>query len=256
MCNMKRISYFLAAAALFFGAAGVADAQKRKATEKDVAEVYQLEEGESYGMDGLYKGEFFVGIGGGAAVYFGEHDRQMLFKHRLSPAMDIYAGKWIRPWFGVRFAYSGGQAFGLTCPIQIGGSIHSLDKIYEESKNDAFLFWQKFHYFGVRLDAMLNVTNILGGNNPDRFYDLSPYVSFGVHKVYNTPLRETCCGLSAGLFNTFRVSKTLDIVLDVHGTIVPEKFDHETGSRPGVKPDGIYSYDGILTAALGIAYNF
>ena len=90
MCNMKRISYFLAAAALFFGAAGVADAQRRETSEQEIAKVYQLEENEAYGVDGLYKGEFFVGVGGGPAVYFGEHDRVMLFQHRLSPAMEYY----------------------------------------------------------------------------------------------------------------------------------------------------------------------
>ena len=89
---MKRISYFLAAAALFFGAAGVADAQRRQTTEQEVAAVFELEENEAYGVDGLYQGEFFVGIGGGAAVYFGEHDRQMMLQHSLSPAMDVYVG--------------------------------------------------------------------------------------------------------------------------------------------------------------------
>ena len=63
-------------------------------------------------------------------------------------------------------------------------------------------------------------------------------------------------GVALGLFNTFRISKSIDIVIDVHGTAVPEKFEHETGTRPGVKPNGIYSFDGILTAALGVAYNF
>lgn len=255
MCNMKRISYFLAAAALFFGAAGVADAQRRETTEQDVAAVFELEENEAYGVDGLYQGEFFVGIGGGAAVYFGEHDRQMKLQHRLSPAMDVYVGKWLLPWFGLRFAYSGGRAFGLANMWYDG--VFSTGNKYPYPKNNVwFVEWQEFDYFGVRADAMFNVINAVAGNNPDRFYDISPYVSFGVHKVYNTPLRETCCGLSAGIYNTFRVSNAIDIVLDVHGTAVPEKFEHETGTRPGVKPNGIYSYDGILTAALGIAYNF
>lgn len=253
MCNMKRISYFLAAAALFFGAAGVADAQRRETSEQAIAKVYQLEENEAYGVDGLYKGEFFVGIGGATAVYFGEHDRQMKLHHRLSPAMDVYVGKWLLPWLGIRVAYSGGRAVGGT--IVDTGYIFSTGSVYSKPLHK-WIYWQEFDYFGVRADAMFNVINAVAGNNPDRFYDISPYVSFGVHKVYNTPLRETCVGLSVGVYNTFRVSKAIDIVLDVHGTAVPEKFEHETGTRPGVKPNGIYSYDGILTAALGIAYNF
>lgn len=253
MCNMKRISYFLAAAALFFGAAGVADAQRRETSEQEIAKVYQLEDNEAYGVDGLYKGEFFVGIGGAAAVYFGEHDRQMKLHHRLSPAMDVYVGKWLLPWLGIRVAYSGGRAIGGASVDN--GYIFSTGTVYWKRPHK-WIYWQEFDYFGVRADAMFNVINAVAGSNPDRFYDISPYVSFGVHKVYNTPLRETCVGLSVGIYNTFRVSNAIDIVLDVHGTAVPEKFEHETGTRPGVNPNGIYSYDGILTAALGIAYNF
>ncbi len=252
---MKSISYFLAAAVLFLGAAGMADAQEKKqANEQSISKVYELEENEVYGVDKLYKGDFFVGIGGGAAVYFGEHDRQMAFNHRLSPAMDVYAGKWLLPWLGIRVAYSGGRAFGLTNADT--DKVFSTGNQYPKQVGSKGIFWQEFDYFGVRADAMFNVTSIIGGNNPDRFYDISPYVGFGVHKVYNTPLKETCVGVALGLFNTFRVSKSIDIVLDVHGTAVPEKFEHETGTRPGVKPNGIYSFDGILTAALGVAYNF
>ena len=247
---MKTISYFLAAAVLFLGAAGMADAQEKKQTTK----VYELEENEVYGVGKLYKGDFFVGIGGGAAVYFGEHDRQMKLNHRLSPAMDVYAGKWLLPWLGVRVAYSGGRAVGLT-NIDTG-KVFSTGTHYPKEIGSKGVFWQEFDYFGVRVDAMFNMTSIIGGANKDRFYDISPYVGFGVHKVYNTPLRETCVGLTVGLFNTFRVSKSVDIVLDIHGTAVPENFEHETGVRPGVKTNGIYSFDGILTAALGVAYNF
>lgn len=250
MCNMKRISYFFASVALVFGAMGMAAAQETVANEDASVKDHKAIHADEYS---LFRGDFFVGIGGGPSVYFGEHDRQMKFHHRMAPAMDVYVGKWLTPSIGVRVAYSGGRAIGGTSVDT--GYIFSTGTIYSKPPHK-WIYWQEFDYFGVRADFMLNLMNLFGGENPDRFYELSPYIGAGVNKVYNTPLKETCVGLTIGVFNTFRIADAWDIVLDVHGTAVPEKFEHEMGSRPGVDPDGIYSNDGILTAALGIAYNF
>ena len=251
MCNMKRVFCLLASAALLLGLSSSVNAQDQHQAGTD-AKAISVDK--SYVVKGLYKGDFFVGIGGGTNVYFGEQDREMQFQHRLAPAMDVYVGKWLAPWFGVRFAYSGGQGFGVTNADT--GYIFSTGTIYDMPGTEKHHYWQEFNFFGVRVDAMFNVLGAFNGKNQDRFYEFSPYVGFGVHKVYNTPLKETCVGVALGLFNTFRVSKSIDIVLDIHGTAVPENFEHETGVRPGVKPNGIYSFDGILTAALGVAYNF
>lgn len=253
MCNMKRISYLIATAAMFVFSMA-AYAQESAQTEYNSSEeLYEMMDAPKQ----LYKGDFFVGIGGGANVYFGENDRQMKFQHRIAPAMDVYVGKWITPSFGLRFTYSGGQAFGLSNWWDTNA--HSTGTRYQVWEKDGDCYWldyQEFNHFGVRVDALLNVMSLFAGDNPERVYNLSPYVGFGVHKVYNTPLKETCVGLTVGLFNTFRISDSWDIVLDVHATAVPEKFEYETGSRPGVNPNGIYSYDGILTAALGVSYSF
>ena len=75
---MKRLFYVIAAAALLLASANVADAQQR-VNSKEI----------------FFKGDFFVGIGAGPSVYFGEHERYMKFHDRISPAMDVYLGKWI-----------------------------------------------------------------------------------------------------------------------------------------------------------------
>ena len=251
MYNMKHVFCLLASAVLLLGLSSSVNAQDQR---QEGTDVNAISVDQPYGVKGLYKGEFFVGIGGGANVYFGEQDREMQFHHRIAPAMDVYVGKWLAPWFGLRFAYSGGQGFGITNADT--DHIFSTGTVYDIPATEKYRYWQEFNFFGVRVDAMFNMASIVGGENTDRFYDISPYAGFGVYKVYNTPLKETCVGVTVGLFNTFRVSKSVDIVLDIHGTAVPENFEHETGVRPGVKPNGIYSFDGILTAALGVAYNF
>ena len=233
---MKRLFYVIAAAALFLASANVADAQQRV----DNKEIF-------------FKGDFFVGIGAGPSVYFGEQDRAMKFHHRLAPAMDIYLGKWIIPCLGIRVAYSGGRAFGVT--NLDSGLIYSTGELYSIPGDEKYKYKQRFNYLGVRGDLLFNITSLALGHNPDRIYDFTLYGGLGINKVYDK-LEASRFGLSFGVLNTFRIAKSLDAVIDIHCTGVPEDFEHEVGVRPGKKENGLYSHDGIMTAAIGICYNF
>lgn len=241
---MKKLFYLLASMAVLFCAVNTAAAQEN---------TYAARKVDSRTI--FFKGDFFAGIGAGPSVYFGEQDRAMKFHHRLAPAMDVYVGKWIIPCLGVRVAYSGGRAFGLTNVDN--GYVYSNGEIYEEfpKSGSKANYKQRFNYFGIRGDLMLNFTTLFLGHNPDRLYDFSFYGGLGMAKVYDE-LEASRFALSFGIFNQFRLTKSLDAVLDIHCTGVPEDFEHEVGSRPGVDPNGLYSHDGIMTAAIGICYNF
>ena len=240
---MKKLFYLLASMAFLFCATNTATAQETQVAPRKV---------DSRTI--FFKGDFFAGIGAGPSVYFGEQDRAMKFHHRLAPAMDVYVGKWIIPCLGVRVAYSGGRAFGVTNADN--DWVYSTGEQYALKPNDAKpTYKQRFNYFGIRGDLMLNFTTLFLGHDPDRLYDFSFYGGLGMAKVYDE-LEASRFGLSFGIFNQFRLTKSLDAVLDIHCTAVPEDFEHEVGSRPGVDPDGLYSHDGIMTAAIGICYNF
>ena len=153
---MKRLFYVIAAAALLLASANVADAQQtRKVNSKEI----------------FFKGDFFVGIGAGPSVYFGEQDRAMKFHHRIAPAMDVYLGKWIIPCLGIRVAYSGGRAFGITNADN--GFVYSTGEIYSMPGTEKYRFKQRFNYLGVRGDLLFNVTNLVLGHNTDRLYDFT-----------------------------------------------------------------------------------
>ena len=241
---MKKLFYLLVSVALLFGASYAVAAQTVNTETRKV---------DSRSI--FFKGDFFVGIGGGPSVYFGEQDRAMKFHHRLAPAMDVYVGKWIIPCLGVRVNYSGGRAFGATNADT--GWVYSTGEVYDHFPENGTkaLYKQRFNYFGIRGDVMFNITTLALGHNPDRLYDFSFYGGLGICKVYDE-LEASRFALSFGIYNQFRISKCLDAVLDIHCTGVPEDFEHETGSRPGVDPYGLYSHDGIMTAAVGICYNF
>ena len=241
---MKKLFYLLASMAFLFCTTNTAAAQETQVAPRKV---------DSRTI--FFKGDFFAGIGAGPSVYFGEQDRAMKFHHRLAPAMDVYVGKWIIPCLGVRVAYSGGRAFGLTNVDN--GYVYSNGEIYEEfpKSGSKANYKQRFNYFGIRGDLMLNFTTLFLGHNPDRLYDFSFYGGLGMAKVYDE-LEASRFAMSFGIFNQFRLTRSLDAVLDIHCTGVPEDFEHEVGSRPGVDPNGLYSHDGIMTAAIGICYNF
>lgn len=240
---MKRLFYLIASVAILFAAATSANAQEAGTVRKvDTRSIF-------------FKGDFFAGIGAGPSVYFGENDRNMKFQHRIAPAMDIYVGKWIFPWLGLRISYSGGHAYGLANWWDTNA--HTTGERYEYIKDET-CYWldkQEFDYISVRGDLMLNFTNLFLGKNPDRLYNISFYGGLGIAKVCEK-LEASRFALTLGLYNTFRVAKAWDIVLDVHAMGLPEDFESEDGSRPDVDPNGLYSHDGILTASVGVAYRF
>ena len=239
---MKRLFYLIVSVVILFAASVAANAQEARTAKKvDSRSIF-------------FKGDFFAGIGGGASVYHGEQDREMKFHHRLAPSMDVYVGKWIFPFLGLRIAYTGGRAYGVTNADS--DKVFSTGEVYEKPYNEKWRYKQEFDYLSVRGDLMLNITSlIMGQNNGDRLYDISFYGGLGIAKVYEK-LEASRFALTLGLYNTFRVGKALDIVLDVHAMGVPEDFEHEVGVRPGKKENGIYSHDGILTASVGVAYRF
>lgn len=239
---MKRLFYLFVSLAVLFAATNSVSAQETTTRKVDPKSIF-------------FKGDFFVGIGGGANVYFGENDRQMKFEHRIAPAMDVYIGKWIIPCLGIRIAYSGGQAFGLANWWDSNAHTTGNKYPYIKEKDCYWLDWQEFNYVSVRGDLMFNITNLALGHNPDRLYDFTFYGGLGIAKVC-ADLEASRFALTLGIFNTFRITKSLDIVLDVHAMGVPEDFEHEVGVREGKKENGLYSHDGILEASVGICFNF
>lgn len=181
---------------------------------------------------------WFIGIGAGAQIYFGDHNRQMDIGERLTPTYELYLGKWFSPGIGVRLGYGGFKSHGAT-----QNQSHSTGEIYDASQ---MLEKQEFNYYHIHADALFNLSNILYGFKEDRLYTLSPYIGLGWMEVSDEP-KATEVSASFGLFNTLRLGNAVDLTLDVRGSAVNDRFDGEVGGRKG---------EGVLTAALGLVYKF
>lgn len=181
---------------------------------------------------------WFIGGGIGAQMYFGDHNKQMKFSERLSPAYEFYFGKWFSPAIGVRAAVNGLKALGVT-----QNHSYSTGEVYDASK---WLEKQEIKYFNVHADVLFNMSNILSGYRDNRFYNVSPYVGLGWMATTKGP-GEQELSANIGVFNSFRLSNAIDLTFDVRGSMVNDRFDGEIGKRSG---------EGLLTSAVGIAYKF
>jgi len=205
--------------------------------QSTVREVEHVDSADKYKVEtNRFWNNWFISVGGGAQIYFGDHNKQMDFTDRLSPALDVAVGKWFTPGIGIRLAYTGLSYKGVT---QNGS--HSNGKIYDSSQN---LYEQKFDMAHFHGDLLFNVSNLLFGYNEHRFYNLSPYAGLGWMVTWKTP-RQREVSASIGLLNSFRLGSAFDLILDVRGSMVNDRFDGETGGR---------KEEGALSATLGLSY--
>lgn len=181
---------------------------------------------------------WYLSAAGGTQMYFGDHNRQMSFGDRLSPALDLSLGKWFTPGIGVRLMYSGLSINGVT---QNGA--HSTGEVYDASK---WLEKQEFNFMNFHGDVLFNLSNMLCGYNEKRIWSCSPYVGLGWIITRNTP-RTRGANANLGIMNSFRLTSAFDINLDVRGTLLKDDFDGEVSGR---------KEEGLLGATIGFTYKF
>ena len=191
---------------------------------------------------------WFIGIGAGAQMYFGDHDKQMRLSgwtgHNLThPSVNYknYAG-YIVDW---NPATRTGKVYQHT-PANVGYPLYETEQ----------------QYIHAHADVLFNLSQLVCGYNEDRFYSLIPYAGLGFAASLEkaSPSGEHSHELSAsvGILNRFRVSRALDINLDIRGAFFNDHFDQEDAS---FTPQGKVALtsgswgEGLLTATLGVSYN-
>ena len=223
-------------ASLFFSAVLTAGAQETfEPQNNENVDKYKVE-------TNRFWSNWFVSVGGGLNMYMGDHDRQMKFGDRLSPALDVAFGKWFTPGIGVRVMYSGLCISGATQ----NGSHSNGKPISGKPWQGYWLEEQDFDFFNIHADVMFNMSNLLCGYNEKRIWNCSPYIGVGWAHVWDKPsTREV--SMNVGILNSFRITSSLDINLDIRGMLVNDRFDGEVGQA---------KEDGLLTATVGLTYKF
>ena len=134
--------------------------------------------------------------------------------------------KWFNPIVGARVQL-------------IGGRLNASDD-----------FGRKSNWIMPHADAVLNLSNWIGGYREDRVYYAKVFAGAGVHWVNVKNDAGSGFAATAGLINTFRVCKQLDINLELKG-ILSAGHDMPRAIAPVAG-----KYGQIYSATLGVAYRF
>lgn len=158
------------------------------------------------------------------------------FFNRNSWNLNIGATKWIVPVVGLRLQLDGG---------------HFQNYTFRGDRYSAGAF--QTPYIFVHGDVMVNLSNWIGGYREDRLYYAIPYVGFGYTAMswtkktpgtYNGEYATTF-----GLLNKFRITKNLDVQLDLRTWIFAEE-----GLPAEVNGGGRFAFS--WTGSVGVAYRF
>ena len=229
---MKKILMLLA----FAGVASVASAQQTMTvTEYEVIQVqdkYQV-------ITNPFWSNWFFSVGGGAQVLYGNNDHIGKFRDRVAPTFNVSVGKWVTPGFGLRLQYSGLQAKGFT-------TSENANYVVGGPREDGS-YKQRWDYMNLHGDLMINLNALFGGYNPNRIYEIIPYIGAGWAHAYSRPHTNSAT-FNAGIINRFRLSNAVDLNLELSATGLEGKFDGEHAGKP--------DYDGILGATIGVTYYF
>lgn len=223
----------------------MATAQTHYQVRKDTVQ-YEITENKHRVLTNPFWDNWFIGLGAGSQMFFGDHDKQMELGDRQSLVYEFSFGKWFTPGIGVRIGANAGRLNGLTQNAPWTKPAHSTGVRYEKIPWEGYwLEYSELEYFHIKSDVLFNLSNLLYGYKADRFYEISPYVGLGWMVSYNKPkAREVSANL--GVYNTFRLSDAFDLTLDIRGASVNDRFDQEGGER---------KEEGLLTAIVGLKYN-
>ncbi|MDD6889491.1 MAG: OmpA family protein [Bacteroidales bacterium] len=239
---MKK-SLLALACALFVGQGLLAQTSQEVTYVEDPSQGYLFNQ---------FKDNWFVSAEVGGNVFFSPSDSHRDFWDRWEPAASIYVGKWFSPIIGLRAGVNWLKVKGLS-DIQAPGVLG--DEPLVDGK-----YKQKFVHLGPSFDAMLNLTNWFCGYKPGRFYNLTVYGGVGFYftlaRQYDADnnassykdAKDNILAARGGIINSFNLSKSVQLSLDVRFTALDNHRDQAGGEWNKT------AYD--LSAYLGVTYLF
>lgn len=173
---------------------------------------------------------WFISIAGGGSVLLGDDNGQADFKSRINFAPQLSFGKWFNPYLAFRMQLN-------------GGALHGFE--------DNAAFMQHNKYAAAHVDLLWDVTNFWGVYNEKRVFRLIPWVGFGYAQRFKNDddnrgyARTESPTLNAGILTAFRLSKRIDLNVEVQGSLLNEQFN---------RVQKYHLTDGILQASAGLTF--
>ena len=144
---------------------------------------------------------------------------------RSNPQASIALGKWFTPGLGLRVKASG---------------------IWGKAAEHSYKYWN------AQGQALFNLSNMICGYNPDRIYNLVPFIGGGIGR--NCSDNVYAMGLSVGILNQFYLSKKVAVNLELGWNRMENDLVFP-GSQVKEGKRFWDSHANILYAEVGLTYN-
>ena len=176
---------------------------------------------------------WFISIAGGASMLLGDQNSEASFGSRLNFAPQFSFGKWFNPYLAFRAQLN-------------GGVLHGFEGVGPE-------YMQHNKYMAAHVDLLWDVTNFWAPYNEKKVFRLIPWVGFGYAQRFKTDeaverARTESPTLNAGILTAFRLSKRVDLNVEVQGSLLNEQFNRVSMNH---LTDGIVQLSAGLTFKLG-----
>ena len=226
---MRSLKTYLVAALAF--ASLSATAQTKKVVDRvDQRTVQELDHQD---VTTKFKSHAFITLQGGAQYTLGEAK----FKDLISPNVQLGIGYQFNPWFAARIQANGWQSKG-------GWNSYA---------QHPFTYTYKWNYVAPGLDLMFDLTNLIGGWNPDRFLSVVLFVGGGTNIAWkNDEANAIAANVQqfddykleylwdgtkvrpfgrGGLQLGFRLSDAVSLLLEGNANILGDKYNSTTLRR-------------------------
>ncbi len=181
---------------------------------------------------------WFAAIGGGINMWWGDNFRDATFGELTTPQITAYVGYWFRPALGVRVKYDGYSA------NSVSEKMNDYVKCGSYAKSGMHI--QEFGMTHIHADLLWNLSATVC-QYPRRFYELIPYLGVGAIRTYRNDTSRLLPIATFGLLNKFRLSRRLDLHLDLSACATPDKADLQVTE---------IAFDTPAGASLALSYKF
>ena len=227
---MRSLKTYLVAALAF--ASLSATAQTKKVVDRvDQRTVQELDHQD---VTTKFKSHAFITLQGGAQYTLGEAK----FKDLISPNVQLGIGYQFNPWFAARIQGNGWQSKG-------GWNSYA---------QHPFTYTYKWNYVAPGLDLMFDMTNLIGGWNPNRFLSVVLFVGGGANIAWkNDEANAIAANVQqldgykleylwdgtkvrpfgrGGLQLGFRLSDAVSLLLEGNANILGDKYNSKKADNP------------------------
>lgn len=182
---------------------------------------------------------WFITAGGDYSVFYsdeqhGQGFNQSPFKgFRRDWGFGVGIGKWFTPGIGLRTKVNAAWGKGVV------SENNSMNKTFMKN------------YWSLNEQVMFNLSNLLCGYNESRVWNFIPYIGAGVTRNCTSDIY--AMDVTAGIMNTWKLCKHLDLFLDL--SVINAEGKMDGASRVQSKGFSFKNDDQIFSAEVGVKFN-